>query len=131
MASSRSVLASMAAAAWAATCRVPLAMVVPHLMWMGPSRWKLPLNSAKDPSVVAMSQMAVSSTPPVYPPRMGICSIMMVSPDVVQPASMLSPVMSIFSSLSWEHSWGSVILCPALGQSATRRAASERGVSGP
>ena len=83
MASSRSVLASMAAAAWAATWRVPRAIVVPHLMWIGPSRWKFPLKQAKDPRVVATSQMAVSSTPPVYPPRMGICSIMMVSPTDV------------------------------------------------
>jgi len=54
-----------------------------------------------------------------------------VSPEMVQPASMFSPVISIFSSLSWEHSWASVILCPALGQSATSLAASDRGVSGP
>ena len=125
------MLASMAAAAWAAICSVSLAVVTPHLMWMGPSRWKFPLKQAKDPSVVATSQIAVSSMPPVYPPKMGICSIMIVSPTVVHPASMFSPVMSIFSSLSWEHSCASVILCPALGRSAQRRPASDRGVSGP
>ena len=131
MARSRSVWASIAAAAWAATCRVSLAVVTPHLMWMGPSRWKFPEKSAKDARVVATSHIAVSSTPPQYPPKMGICSIMMVSPTVVQPANMLRPVMSIFSSFSWEHSCGSVILCPALGRSAHRRPASDRGVSGP
>ena len=121
----------MAAAACAATCRDCLLVVVPHLMWIGPSRWKLPLNRAKDARVVATSQIAVSSRPPQYPPKIGICSIMMVSPLTVHPASMFRPVMSILSSFSWEHSCASVTRCPAWTMSAASLAASVSGVSGP
>ena len=91
-------------AACAAICKVSLVVVVPHLMWMGPSRWISLLKMANDAIMVATSHIAVSSTPPMYPPKMGICSIMIMSPAACHPATMLRPDMSIFISFSWEHS---------------------------
>ncbi len=49
----------MAAAAWAATCKVSLDVVIPHLMWIGPSKWKFPPKSVKDARVVAISQYGI------------------------------------------------------------------------
>ena len=62
---------------------------------------------------------------------MGICSIMMTSPEAPHPASMFSPVMSIFSSLSWEHSWASKGFSPCGVRSDEMRPAADSGVSGP
>ena len=105
--------------------------VVPHLMWMGPSRWMSQSNMAKDAIIVATSQMAVSSMPPTYPPKMGICSIMMTSPLAPQPASMFRPVMSIFISLSWEHSCASKGFIPYMVRSDDSLPVADSGVWGP
>ena len=65
MASRKSVFRSSAAAAWAAILRVSLVVVVPHLMWMGPSRWMSQSNMTNDAIIVATSQMVVSSMSPM------------------------------------------------------------------
>ena len=62
---------------------------------------------------------------------MGICSIMMTSPDAPHPASMFSPDMSIFISLSCEHSWASNGFSPWGVRSDDMRPAADSGVSGP
>ena len=81
--------------------------------------------------VAATSHMAVSSGPPVYPPIMGICSIMMMSPAPCHPASMFSPDMSIFSSFNWEHSWESNHFRPSSPRPEARRPVADSGVCGP
>ena len=75
--------------------------------------------------------MVVSSTSPVYPPKIGICSIMMISPEAPHAASMLRPDISIFNSFNWEHSWASNGFKPCLVRSDAIRPAADNGVSGP
>lgn len=89
------------------------------------------MKRTNEASVVAVSHIAVSSTPPQYPPNIGICSIMMVLPLTVHPASMFSAAMSTFNSLSCEHSWESQGLIPVNFISDARRPAADSGVSGP
>jgi len=55
---------------------------------------------------------------------------MITLPLCSQPAIMLSPALSIFSSFSCETSWLSVGLSPPW-QSLARRPAADSGVSGP
>ncbi len=99
-------------------------------MWIGPSRWKLAFIRTKEVRVVATSHMAVSSTPPMYPPNIGICSTMMTLPLCIHPAIMFMLMLSNFSSFSWDTSWLSVGRRQSF-RSLARRPAAVSGVSGP
>ncbi len=88
------------------------------------------MSMVNEVRVVAMSQMAVSSMPPMYPPNIGICSTMMTLPLCSHPAIMLRDALSIFSSLSCDTSWLSQGRNPPL-ESLARRPATDSGVSGP
>lgn len=54
----------MAIAAWDEAWRVSLAVVTPHLTWIGPSMWMFYPKTAKEARVLDILQMAVSSVLP-------------------------------------------------------------------
>ena len=122
---------SMAAAACAAIWSVSRAVVLPHLMWTGPSRCMSVPRMVNDARVEATSQMAVSSIPPQYPPNMGICSASMRSPAAFQPATMFIRLESIFISFMSEHSCRSCFFRLISPRSAERQAALDSAVWGP
>ena len=81
--------------------------------------------------MAATSQMAVSSTLLTYPPMMGICSIMMVSPERCHPAIMFMNEVLTLSSFICEHSWQSQLRRPLFTMLADMRPTADSGVSGP
>ncbi len=102
----------MAIYAWEDTCRVSLAVVTPHLTWMGPSMCTADPNTEYEARVLATSQMAVSSAPPAYPPNMGIYPWMAGYTALRRPATELMHLESTLSSLRMEHLWRSVASSP-------------------